>query len=414
MDKDTVAEAYIYLLGRALVVRQEHIDRRDPAFAYNRVKYNPLSSADFVNPNFDVAYLESWIAVDEDHPVILEVPEIKHRYYTAQILDEWGEVIANINERTFPSKPYGRFALCRPGSRPRAPEDAARIDLHSSKAKLLGRVEIKGDPNGAVVLQKQFRLTPQGLPFAPAPPELPNFPNDILIGAELFEYGESLLRSAFDVSPRAADMQQKVHAVAAHIGSSAAARMAVDRQIRDKVVPAFKEYVFTKSAAQHEGWIGGSSHVGNYNGDYWLRTAANYAGIWANTPDEVVYFTTNRDAEGERLDGGETYLIDFPPDRLPDKVVDGYWSMVLVDDINYRVVKNPLNRFNLSNRSPLKKNTDGSLTIALGPKQVAGVPETNWLPSPPGKPYSLTFRTYVPKAPVKHGQWAPPGVTHLH
>jgi hypothetical protein len=414
MDRDTVAEAYIYLLGRALVVRQEHIDRKDPTFAYNKVKYSPLNSADFVNPNLDVAYLESWIAVDEDHPVMLDVPEIKHRYYTAQILDEWGEVIANINERTFPLKPYGRFALCKPGSRPRLPEDATRIDLHSSKAKLLARVELKGDPQGAVVLQKQFRLTPQGLAFVPAPPELPIFPNDILVGAELFEHAASLLGSALDVSPHAADMQQKVHAVAAHIASSAAARMAVDRQIRDKVVPAFKEFVFTKSAPQHEGWVGGSSHVGNYNGDYWLRTTANYAGIWANTADEVVYFTTNRDAEGERLDGGETYLIDFPADRLPDKVVEAYWSVILVDAIDYRVVKNPLNRFNLNNRSPLKKNTDGSLTIAVGPKLAAGVPESNWLPSAPGKPYSLTFRTCVPKAPVKHGEWAPPGVTHLH
>jgi len=70
-------------------------------------QYNPLGSADFVNPNFDVAYLEAWFAVDDKTPVILEVPEVKGRYYTAQILDEWGEVIANINERTFPSKPFG-------------------------------------------------------------------------------------------------------------------------------------------------------------------------------------------------------------------------------------------------------------------------------------------------------------------
>jgi hypothetical protein len=35
--------------------------------------------------------------------------------------------------------------------------------------------------------------------------------------------------------------------------------------------------------------------------------------------------------------------------------------------------------------------------IAVGPKPVAGVPEWNWLPSPDGKPFTLTFRTYVPK-----------------
>jgi hypothetical protein len=93
------------------------MDRRGAGFAYNEIKYNPLGSADFVNPNFDVAYFEAWLAVDDRSPVLLEIPEIKDRYYTAQILDEWGEVIVNINERTFPSKPYGKFALVKPDFR---------------------------------------------------------------------------------------------------------------------------------------------------------------------------------------------------------------------------------------------------------------------------------------------------------
>src|SRR4051794_28890469 len=75
-DQD-VTDAYIYLLGRALVIRQEHMDRAAPGFAYNTIKYNPIGSADWVNPNLDTAYLEAWFAVDDDTPVIFEVPEIK-------------------------------------------------------------------------------------------------------------------------------------------------------------------------------------------------------------------------------------------------------------------------------------------------------------------------------------------------
>src|SRR6476661_645760 len=131
-NEKTLSEAYTYLLGRALVIRQEHMDRRGDAFAYNAIKYNPLGSADFVNPNFDVAYFEAWIAVDANTPALLEVPEVTGRYYTAQILDEWGEVIVNINERTFPSKPYGTFLLVKPGSSVQTPPGAGRIELHSS------------------------------------------------------------------------------------------------------------------------------------------------------------------------------------------------------------------------------------------------------------------------------------------
>jgi hypothetical protein len=68
-EENTIADGYIYLLGRALLIRQEHMDRGAPGFAYNTIKYNPIGSADWVNPNLDTAYLEAWFAVDEDTPV---------------------------------------------------------------------------------------------------------------------------------------------------------------------------------------------------------------------------------------------------------------------------------------------------------------------------------------------------------
>ena len=62
-DAQTITDAYLYLLARALVIRQEHHDLAEAGVDYNLIKYNPLGSADFVNPNFDVAYLEAWIAL---------------------------------------------------------------------------------------------------------------------------------------------------------------------------------------------------------------------------------------------------------------------------------------------------------------------------------------------------------------
>jgi hypothetical protein len=70
MDKQTVADAYVYLLGRAIVIRQEQTD-------------------------LDVAYVEAW----DKTPVLLEVPEVKERYYTAQILDE--EILSPMVAGTF-------------------------------------------------------------------------------------------------------------------------------------------------------------------------------------------------------------------------------------------------------------------------------------------------------------------------
>lgn len=137
MNDESIRDAYIYLLGRMLVVRQEMTDRAGDGFAYNTVRYNPLGSADFVNPNFDVAYLEAWIAVDDDTAVLLEVPEITGRYYTAQVLDEWGEVIVNINARATPVKPSGTFAFTKPGSNVSIPP-AAHLAVETDGSLKIG------------------------------------------------------------------------------------------------------------------------------------------------------------------------------------------------------------------------------------------------------------------------------------
>ena len=110
-SNDNIVAAWTYLYGRYLVLQQENYDINVEKVGYNRIKYNPLGSAQFVNPNLDVAYLEAWLAADKDHAVILNVPKIKGRYYTVELLDGWGEVITNINERTYPDHPYGKFAL---------------------------------------------------------------------------------------------------------------------------------------------------------------------------------------------------------------------------------------------------------------------------------------------------------------
>jgi hypothetical protein len=411
-DDKTLSDAYTYLLGRVLVIRQEHMDRRGDAFAYNAIKYNPLGSADFVNPNFDVAYFEAWFAVDDRTPVLLEVPEIKDRYYTAQILDEWGEVIVNINERTFPSKPYGKFALVKPGFTGTIPIDAARIELHSSKAKMLGRVEIKGDPEGAVWLQQQFKATALGTPLIVPSPAIPMFDNTDLIGVEIFDDIDARLSSALDVAPNAAEMQQEVRAVAAYVATGKEARAEIDAELRP-IITQFKENALTKTAPYRNHWLCGNIG-GNYGANYRLRTTANYAGIWANSPGEAVYFIATHDANDQPLNGSNSYVMHFRADKLPESVVDAYWSVILVGVPDYRVVPNSLKRYNFNNHSPLQKETDGSLKIAVGPKPVSGVPESNWLPSAEGKPFSLTFRTYVPKEAARTCEWTPPPLTKIN
>jgi hypothetical protein len=143
-------------------------------------------------------------------------------------------------------------------------------------------------------------------------------------------------------------------------------------------------------------WLG-TLGTGNYGSDYWKRASADLVGIWANTNDEVVYFVAVQDADGQPLNGANAYIIDFPADARPDAVVDSYWSVILVDVPDYRVVPNPLNRFNFNGESPLKSEADGSLKILISSKPDAAVPESNWLPAPHGKDSRLRFEPMFPR-----------------
>jgi hypothetical protein len=411
IDKKIVANAYAYLLGRALVIRQKHTDLKEPGIGYNVIKYNPVGSADSVNPNLDVAYLEAWIAVDGRTPVVLEVPEVKNRYYTAQILDEWGEVITNINERNYPSHPYGKFAFVDPGSHAIVPDDAVRIELHSHKAKLLGRVELRDDSTGAVTLQHKFKLTPLGNPaIEPAAP-LPAFGNRELIGVELFDSASRIIESASDVSPVAAQMQAKVQDIS-RAAENLDQRKVLDELIKNRVIPEFLKYAAMKSFVLKDHWLG-SLGTGNYASNYLMRTSVNLLGLWSNTNDEVIYFVSTQDSNGEPLSGANEYVLEFSSKNRPEAIVEAFWSMILVDLPDYRVVPNPLSRFNLNNYSGLKSEPDGSLKILISSKPNASVPESNWLPAPDGKPFSLTIRTYVPKDIVKRGEWFPPALRKI-
>jgi hypothetical protein len=173
-------------------------------------------------------------------------------------------------------------------------------------------------------LQHGFKATVLGSPKIKEAPPTPMFGNKDLIGVEIFDDADAKLASAQDVAPNAAPMQQKVRAVAAYAASSPEARAAVDVRIR-KLIPEFIEYTFTKSAPFRNHWVGGG-RVGNYGADYRLRTVANYAGIWANTSDEVIYFAATRDADERTLNGSNSYVIHFPADKLPESVIDAFWQ----------------------------------------------------------------------------------------
>ena len=130
-----------------------------------------------------------------------------------------------------------------------------------------------------------------------------------------------------------------------------------------------------------------------------------------NTPAMVLkipgvgsqYAYTERDADGNYLDGAKDYRLRIPA-SVPAK---DFWSVVLYDPQTRSELQTsqPFPSKN-SKRNPLVANADGSVDIYFGPEPPAGK-EPNWIESVPGKGWYTLLRLYGPLEPWFDKTWRP-------
>ena len=102
---------------------------------------------------------------------------------------------------------------------------------------------------------------------------------------------------------------------------------------------------------------------------------------------------TTLDSNGQQLTGVKKYTITFR--ETPPFIEPGFWSLTMYDASNYYTVSNSINRYFLGSDTPMKKNTDGSITIYIQKDSPGADKESNWLPAPAG-PFYLIPRAYAP------------------
>jgi len=128
----------------------------------------------------------------------------------------------------------------------------------------------------------------------------------------------------------------------------------------------------------------------------------------ANVPQEAVYWQTSLDGAGNRLNGQNDYVMQFPPGGLPPN--GGFWSVTMYY-ANHTLVSNPIDRYEVRDNSGLVLNANGSLDIYIQNAPPAGN-ESNWLPAPTGD-FLLFLRIYLPGPAVLNGSYRPPPVTEV-
>jgi len=401
-----ISDAYIYLLGRLLVMRQQQLDFKE-GFKWNELVHRKPGAVDWPNPNLDVAYSEAWVAADENSCTIVSVPKVEGRYYTVHFLNGWGETVANINERLFPKRPFGDFAICYKGSKVATPAGATRIDLPVKYSRVLARIELGSDPETAIKLQHEFKLSATGSPKLPEIPKTPIFELEALPGVEAFDAADIALDSEADLSVGLEALSEKARAIAKAV-KAPAERARIDQVIRTRAFADLgKAGAIIGHGTVQNGWAR-PGVVGEYGLDYLARTLVNNGGIWANIKPEVLYYRGSLDQVGAELSGANVYTLTFPRDGLPAQYATFFWSVIAVDGHRFRVLPNPINRFLINNQSKLQYGADGSLTLYFADQKPADAPDGNWLPTPKGQKYRLTFRFYRPTEGVANATYFPP------
>jgi len=127
-----------------------------------------------------------------------------------------------------------------------------------------------------------------------------------------------------------------------------------------------------------------------------------------NVPQEAMYWTTNKDGTGHRLNGRHDYVMHFPPGGIPPN--DAFWSLTM-GDANNRFVANPIKRYSVSDRSGLVPSADGSVDIHIQNTPPTGH-ESNWLPAPPGT-FILWLRVYLPGAAILDREYNVPPIVQV-
>ncbi len=134
----------------------------------------------------------------------------------------------------------------------------------------------------------------------------------------------------------------------------------------------------------------------------------NYGGIWANIAPEVMYYRASTDGSGAALSQRQWLHDDLPEEALP-RFANYFWSVIAVDTKYFRVLPNLKEKVPLINeQSKPEYAPDGSLNCTFAAEKPANVPEGNWLPTPKGSVYRLTFRFYGPIDGVSNGTYYPP------
>ena len=387
-------------------------------------EYPNSSFRDVTAPNADTLYTTAWLDVGAE-PWVLSLPDLAGRYALFPMLDGWTDVFQVPGKRTTGTGPQ-TYAITGPGWTGTLPPGVVQYRSPTNLVWLLGRIYCTGTPEdykAVHALQDAVKLVPLsswGKPYTPPPGKVdPSIDMKTAVREQVNAMDAkayfTLLAQLMKTNPPSA-ADAPALARFARIGLVPGKDFDASKLDADfaKRIPqvAFDRIMLQFKLSKHVEHINGwnfFTKTGLYGTDYLNRAFITAIGLGANRMQDAVYPTSLKDAEDRDYDGSYRYVIRFPKGELPP--AHGFWSLTMYD-ADYFFVANPIDRYSISPRQPLKANPDGSVDLFIQKNSPGADKESNWLPAPAGK-FLLMMRLYWPdegKPSILNGTWTPPAV----
>lgn len=380
-------------------------------------EYPTASFRDVTAPNADTLYNSGWIDVGKE-PMVLSLPDMNDRYFLFPMLDAWTNVFQVPGKRTTGTGAQ-TYAITGPGWKGTLPSGVKELKAPTALVWILGRIYCTGTPEDYAAVHKiedQIQLVPlsaYGKPYTPPAGTVdPSIDMKTAVREQVNNLSTSdyfnLLAKLMVANPPHPDdgpMVAQLKNLGIVAGQPYTGSIAAD--VPKKGFAQIMEH-FKSAGKDINGWVF-TTQTGLYGTDYLQRALITAIGLGANRPQDAVYPTSEKDAQGQIYDGTKNYVMHFPAGQLPP--ADGFWSLTMYD-AGYFFVANPLNRYTLSARNALKKNPDGSIDLLLQNQNPGPEWESNWLPTPAGR-FIPMLRLYWPKTTppsLLDGTWTIPPV----
>ena len=386
---DEVINSYQYLLARLLVLRQEHVDFKLNGYKWNELFHQKPGKGNVVSST-------GWMGLDKKSCAILEIPELKERYFSVQVFNGWGETVHHISKKNYTDSYAGKFAYCLPKTK--MEEDSINQKVILPYEKLFVKILIEKIDEEKVdfrKVQRGFKLSSLGKPRMSKSHPLGNFKKHRLPGLKVIQKAQGLIKSEKDINPNVEKINSTLIKIS-NISQEPGEQKPIDLIIQKWGVPAFLK--LTKSSEESSSFWVRLGEMKNVP-PFLNRALRNYSYIWLNEEEEF-YYKTSKDSDGHALSENELYTMTFAPQ---DIALSGAWSL----DLNQ-------SESVLSHQMSLSHNMDGSLTLYFSAYKPLGVRNANWVSLKKHKSPELTLKLFGPTNITQRENFPPPLVKARH